>query len=374
MTKKQKPKAILIDVVPPEMNKEEAFERLEELESLVNTFGGIAIVKKVQKRSVPHYKTYVGMGKINEVLAAAIDTSASLVIVNNLLKAKQTYELSEIFRPHEIKVWDRVDLILKIFAKHAQSTEAKLQIELASIRHMGPRIFGMGQELMRQGGGGQAAGSATRGGGETNTEMMKRHLSRAEKKIEEKLKHYATMRAGHRRRRKRRNFKTLALVGYTNAGKTTVLNQLTKKGALAANKLFATLDTRIGKLWLPNRQEEVLISDTIGFISDLPPQLIKAFKSTLDESIEADLLLHVIDVGDLKVEEKINCVEEILDSLGAGDKPRIYIFNKVDTSWRQRDERMAKKYAKYRPVFIAASRGIYMEKLVERLEEVMDEI
>lgn len=364
-------KAILVDVVPPEMDKDEATERLDELESLVSTFGGIVVVRKVQKRDKPHYETFIGQGKLNEVLEDAKEIGAKLVIVNNQLKPKQTYALSEFFRPFEIEVWDRIDLILKIFAKHAQSTEARLQIELASIKHMGPRIFGMGMELSRQGATGSSGSTASRGIGETNTEIMKRHLRKQEERITEKLKHYEIVREGHRKRRRRQNFKTVALVGYTNVGKTTILNKLTHKGAYAANKLFATLDTRVGKLWLPGKQEEILMSDTIGFIQDLPPELIKAFKSTLDESIEADLLLHVIDIGSFNVENQIAVVEDILQQLGAGDKPKIYVFNKIDNCVKRKEERMAKKYAKFKPVFVAAERGIYLDQLVKRLEEVL---
>lgn len=364
-------KAILVDVVAPDLDPDQAKERLDELESLVTTFGGIVVIRKVQKRDLPHYQTFIGRGKLDEILADAQENGAKLVIINNMLKPKQTYALSEIFRPVEIEVWDRVDLILKIFAKHAQSTEARLQIELASIKHMGPRIFGMGMELSRQGATGSSGSTASRGIGETNTEIMKRHLRKQEDRIAEKLKHYEIVREGHRKRRRRQNFKTVALVGYTNVGKTTILNQLTKKGAYSANKLFATLDTRVGKLWLPEKQQEILVSDTIGFIQDLPPELIKAFKSTLDESIEADLLLHVIDIGDFNVEHKIQVVEDILTQLGAADKPKIYVFNKIDNCVKRKEERMAKKYAKFKPVFVAAGRGIYMNRLVRRLEEVV---
>ncbi len=364
-------KAILVDVIEPDMNEDEAQNRLDELESLVTTFGGIVVVRKVQKRDTPHYQTFIGRGKLNEITAEAKEVGAKLLIVNNMLKPKQVYALSEICRPFEIEVWDRVDLILKIFAKHAQSTEARLQIELASIKHMGPRIFGMGMELSRQGATGTSGSTASRGIGETNTEIMKRHLRKQVDRISDKLKHYEIVRQGHRKRRKRQNFKTVALVGYTNAGKSTILNRLTKKGAYAANKLFATLDTRVGKLWLPEKNKEILVSDTIGFIRDLPPDLIKAFKSTLDESIEADVLLHVIDCGDFDVEKKIEVVEEILEQLGAGDKEKIYIFNKVDNCIKRKEERLAKKYAQFKPVFISASRGVYMDRLVKRLEEVV---
>jgi GTP-binding protein HflX len=225
-----------------------------------------------------------------------------------------------------MKAWDRVDLILKIFSKHAQSTEAKLQIELASIKHMGPRIFGMGIELSRQAG----AMGLRAGAGEANIEMMKRHLQKQELSILKKLKHYEIVHEGHRRRRKRQNFKTVAIVGYTNAGKTSLLNALTRKGAYVADKLFATLSTRVGKLWIPDSRREVLISDTIGFIQDIPPELIKAFKSTLAETVNAELILHVIDINDLQINKNIKVVEEILDQLGLQDKPKIYVFNKID--------------------------------------------
>lgn len=338
---KTKPRAILVDLITPDTDKVKANKRLEELESLVKTFGGIVVVKTIQKRGVPDYDSFIGKGKVDEIIELALQQKANLLIVNNILKAKQIYNLDEIFRKKEeeglkLKTWDRIDLILEIFSKHAQSAEAKLQIELSKIRHMGPRIFGMGEELSRQGG----ATGMRAGQGESNIEMMKRHLRRQELKILEKLKHYEKIREGHRKRRKKQNLKTAALVGYTNAGKSSLLNALTNKGAYVANKLFATLDTRVGKVYLKETEkfengkftpgEELLISDTIGFIQDLPPSLIKAFKSTLSETVDADVLLHVIDVLDPEIEMKIKVVEEILEELGLADKEKIYVFNKID--------------------------------------------
>ena len=322
------PKAILIDVIDPQTPEEKARNRLKELENLINTYGGIVVVKTIQKKGIPDYGTYVGKGKVNEIIDLAREKEAEILVVNNLLKPRQLYELNERFRKakSEMKAWDRVDLIMKIFSKHAQSTEAKLQIELASIKHMGPRIFGMGIELSRQAG----AMGLRAGAGEANIEMMKRHLQKQELSILKKLKHYEKIHEGHRRRRKRQNFKTVAIVGYTNAGKSSLLNALTRKGAYVADQLFATLSTRVGKLWIPDSRREVLISDTIGFIQDLPPDLIKAFKSTLTETVDADLLLHVIDIHDLQINKNIEVVEEILDQLGLRDKPKIYVFNKID--------------------------------------------
>ena len=335
------PKAILIDVIDSRTSEEEAQNRLEELESLVNTYGGIVVVKTIQKKGIPDYETYIGKGKVNEIIEMAHEKEAEILVINNLLKPRQLYELNERFRKAktEIKAWDRVDLILKIFSKHAQSTEAKLQIELASIKHMGPRIFGMGIELSRQAG----AMGLRAGAGEANIEMMKRHLQKQELSILKKLKHYELVHEGHRRRRKRQNFKTVAIVGYTNAGKSSLLNALTRKGAYVADKLFATLSTRVGKLWIPDSRREVLISDTIGFIQDIPPELIKAFKSTLAETVNADMILHVIDINDSQINKNIEVVEKILDQLGLQNKPKIYVFNKIDLV-KTEDENKPKKH------------------------------
>ncbi|MFA5820592.1 MAG: GTPase HflX [Candidatus Gracilibacteria bacterium] len=321
------PKAILVDVIPLDVPKYEAEERLKELENLVTTYGGVVIIKTIQKRGVPDYSTFVGKGKLEEIMQEGQEKGANLLIMNNILKPGQLFNLNEILRKKFMEAWDRIDLILKIFSKHAQTTEAKLQIELAKIRHMGPRIFGMGQELAQQRGG----RGAVAGQGETNIELMKRHLQAQELSIQKKLKHYELIRAGHRLRRRRSNLLTAAIVGYTNAGKSSLLNALTGKKVYVADKLFATLDTRIGKIYLPQKHKEILISDTIGFIQDLPPDLIQAFKSTLAETVEADLILHVIDVADPLVEKKITVVEDILTQLGttSGSK-KIYVFNKMD--------------------------------------------
>lgn len=332
----QKPKAILVDVIPLEMSKHEALTRLGELENLTNTYGGIVVVKVIQKRGLPDYETYIGKGKVQELKEIGEKENCQLVIVNNILKPKQIFNLNEAFGKAKIKTWDRIDLILKIFDQHAKSTLAKLQIQLASIRHMGPRIFNMGIELMQQTGAvGQKGGA-----GETNIEIMKRHLKEQEQAIKKKLEHYELIDEGHRRRRRRQNFKTVALVGYTNAGKSSIMKALTGKDVYIADQLFATLDTRVGKIYIPPREEnnngsyhpgkEILLSDTIGFIQDLPPGLIEAFKSTLAETMDADLVLHVIDINDSGMAKKIAVVEDILIQIGLQDKPKIYVFNKID--------------------------------------------
>lgn len=404
-------KAILIDVIDPSTSKEEAELRLLEMESLVNTFGGVVVVKTIQKKGIPEYDTYIGSGKVNEIYELAKEHEADVLIINNLLKPRQLFHLNEKFKDIELVAWDRVDLILKIFSKHAQTTEAKLQIELASIRHMGPRIFDMGMELSRQAG----ATGVRAGQGESNTEMMKRHLRKQELSILKKLKHYETIHSGHRKRRRRQDLKTAAIVGYTNAGKSSLLNALTQKGVYAADELFATLDTRIGKLYIhPTAStegyqpgQELLISDTIGFIQDLPPNLIQAFKSTLAETVDSDLLLHVIDINDPQIHHKIQVVEDIIEQLGISDKPRLYIFNKLDLiahsnifdepkqktreysllkagpettdmlGWtdsairneeaRKHMSNLSKRYKSFSPIFISANARINLETLIENL-------
>ncbi len=364
------PRAILIDVIPPKTDPLVAARRLLELESLTHTFGGIVVVKLIQKRDLPNYRTYIGSGKIDELIALATKEKAGLVIVNNLLKPRQMYELGEKLRPHKIQVWDRVDLILKIFQKHAKTVEAKLQIKLAAIDHMGPRIFGMGMEMMQQ-----VGGVGVRGGqGETNTELMKRHLVKEHGHIKKELERVARTRKLHRDRRDRIGLKTASIVGYTNAGKSSLLNALTKKGAYVANELFATLDTRVGKMWIPATTDEVtlplqrpptpvLLSDTIGFIQDLPPQLIQAFRSTLDETIDADLILHVIDVNDPYVTQKIDEVEEILTQLNVDHTPSIYVFNKIDRVKRLPKATLSKRYKDKTPIFVSSTKALGLEEL-----------
>lgn len=376
-------KVFLVDLVDKQTNREILEDRMKELENLVNTYGGVVVLQKYQKKDHPDLRTYVGKGKLEEIIADMLRLEANLLVIGNALKPAQIYaineKLREVSEEYNLKdkmvAWDRIDLILKIFEKHAESGEARLQIELAAIKHMGPRIYGMGMELSRQWGSSGSGGGATRGIGETNTERMKRHLKEKVLKIEKKLVEYQQMRKLHRDSRKKKGMPTIWIVGYTNAGKSSLLNALTNKGVLAENKLFATLGTNVGKCYLITNPEtwlgkEVLLNDTIGFIRDLPPKLIKSFSSTLEDSIESDLLLHVIDVSDIFVQERIEVVHQVLSDIGA-HQPKILVFNKLDQASDEQIAMLREKYADYECVFISVKEKMWFEDLRDKLIEKM---
>jgi GTP-binding protein HflX len=339
---------------------------MEELEHLVATYGGLVVEKKIQKKEMPDFRTYVGKGKLEEICESMIEHQIPLLIVGNILKAKQMYEISERLSKFKINgqtptCRDRVDLILKIFERHAKSTEARFQIELAAIKHMGPRIFGMGMELSRQGG---SAGK-TSGIGETNTEIMRRHLKTHQLKIRKKIQEFAETRALHRQARLRKNLLTVGIVGYTNAGKSSLMRLLTHKEVLVENKLFATLGTSVGNMIIANdhgKPHQILISDTIGFIRDLPPDLIDAFRSTLEDSIQSQLLIHLIDASDPHATEKIGVVDDILHKIGA-DQEKLYVFNKIDLISASELETLQKKYADLKPIRVSTHSKQGVEEL-----------
>ena len=369
-------RVFLVDLVDKNTNREELNDRMRELENLVETYWWIVVLQKYQKKDIPDPKTYVGKWKLDEIIHDMLLLKANLLIVWNALKPAQIWQINEKLRvvseEHKLdpkmEAWDRIDLILKIFEKHATSWESRLQIQLAAIKHMWPRIYRMWMDLSKQWWAASWWGSwATRGLGETNTERMKRHLKEQTLKIEKKLEEYAKMRKLHRDARIKKWMPTVWIVGYTNAWKSSLLNWLTKKWVLAENKLFATLWTNVGNLYVITdpvtwRWKEILLNDTIGFIRDLPPKLIKSFSSTLEDSIESDLLLHVIDSSDPFVEERISVVHDVLSDIWANQK-RILVFNKIDLIDEERLAELKEMFPNEDKVFISVKWNIWLDKL-----------
>ncbi|MDP3976364.1 MAG: GTPase HflX [bacterium] len=333
-------KAIIIDIIPPDKSPALAGLEMEELTRLVETYGGIVILEVMQNRGRPSAKTYVGTGKAEEAAKRAKDLRADMVIINGFLKPAQIENLTRLFShdpkdltgKSNIPVWDRTDIILKIFEKHAKTEEAKLQIRLAQLKHQIPKVYHYQAKLFDKERGGI---SGTRGAGEKGIEEEKRHIRSQIKEVEKKLEQVKKTHANQRHRRKRHGLKTVALVGYTNAGKSTLLRSLTGKDVYIADKLFATLDTRLGNLWLadpqqPYKGQKILLADTIGFIQNLPPYLVESFKATLSEVQEADLILHLVDSSDPQQQLKIRVVNEILKELVSDAIPVLMVFNKAD--------------------------------------------
>jgi GTP-binding protein HflX len=296
-------------------------ESLDELELLADTAGADTVMRELQKRAAPDPATYIGKGKAQEIKEAASALDVDVVIFDDELTPAQQRNLEKLFA---VDVVDRVALILDIFAQHATSQEGRVQVELAQLRYRLPRLRGRGLELSQQG-----AGIGTRGPGETQLEVDRRRLLRRVQKLERDLAALAATRQTQRKARKRRDVQQVALVGYTNAGKSTLLNRLTQAGVLVQNQLFSTLDPTVRRLHLPGG-ETVLLSDTVGFVRRLPHQLVEAFRSTLEEVREADLLLHVVDASAPDADDRIAAVDTVLREIGAGDLPRLLAWNKAD--------------------------------------------
>ncbi len=319
---------ILIHIADPHTHRSDAELELFELRQLVKTYGTANIVHVIQHRTQPDTHSFIGSGKVQELARIVAQKKVNLIVLNAIANPRQIFHLIQALWSVNpaIKVWDRVELILNIFKKHARTAEAKLQIEIAEMSHMGPRIYGLGGTFFSRQGGGIGG----RGIGETNIELMKRHWRSQIKKKRNELLKLEKHRERNLKRRKEIGLQTISIVGYTNAGKTSLFNLLTKKNKTVKDALFETLDSTTGTLFLPGLKKTVLLSDTIGFIQNLPASLISAFTSTLLESIHADLLLHVVDISDPESAMKIQVVEDTLDQLGILHKKQILVCNKTD--------------------------------------------
>ncbi len=336
-------------------------ESLEELEDLLETAGGICFGKVLQNRPTPDPRSFLGEGKVRELKELAKVGDCTLAVFDNELSPSQQRALSDDLG---IRVLDRSGLILDIFAQRAQTKEGRLQVELAQYQYLLPRLTGMWTHLVRQTASGGSSPIGTRGPGETQLETDRRHIRRKIDKLEEELQSVRQVRNTQRRAREKNGIPVVALVGYTNAGKSTLLNHLTGAGIHAQNRLFDTLDTTTRRMRLsPNT--EILLSDTVGFIRKLPHQLVSAFKATLEELSYADVLLHVIDATNPEWLLQMQVVEDLIRELGAGETPRINVFNKCDRFTGDiipggRDA-----------VLLSAKTGQGTDKLLKKIEELL---
>lgn len=324
MTQEQEPdRAILVGLHASVFTPDEdsSWETLDELEALLETAGGECVGKMLQNRNAPEARTFLGEGKTQELCELAKANDATLIVFDNELSPSQMRVLEEVTgRP----VLDRSALILDIFAQRARTGEGKLQVELAQYQYILPRLSGMGRTMSRLGGG-----IGTRGPGESKLESDRRHIRRRIDRLRHDLEDVRRVRAVQRRQRKKAELPLVAIVGYTNAGKSTLLNTLTDAGIEANNRLFDTLDPTTRKLRISETQE-ILLSDTVGFIRKLPHHLVSAFKATLEELAYADLLLHVVDISREDWREQAETVDKVIAQLGAQEIPQILVCNKAD--------------------------------------------
>lgn len=323
ITREFRERIVLVGVVLPGLDVEDVEANLDELALLVDTAGADVAARTVQRRNRPDPATFVGRGKAHELADLAEQVDADTVVFDDELSPAQQRNLEKLFGRTAI---DRTAVILDIFAQNARSPEGKAQVELALLRYRLPRLRGRGRELSQQ-----AGGIGRRGPGETQLEVDRRRLVRRMHRLEADLRDVDRTRQLQRRSRSRGRLREVALVGYTNAGKSTLLNRLTDAGVPAENRLFVTLDPRTRQLALPGG-ETVLVTDTVGFVRKLPHELVQAFRSTLDSVRLADLLVHVVDGSAADPEGQIEAVRTVLDEIGASDVPELLVVNKADLS------------------------------------------
>ena len=327
-TEEVRDKVVLVGLNSPVLKKEENADEgtMEELSALVETAGAETVGMVLQNRPSPDPRTFIGEGKTEEIRDFCRNSGATMVIFDNDLSPSQMRVLTEALG---VQVLDRCGLILDIFAQRAKTKEGRLQVELAQYQYLLPRLTGMWTHLERQAGTSGKGPIGSKGPGETQLETDRRHIHRKIDKLRQDLEDVRRVRGTQRERRRKNEIPVVAIVGYTNAGKSTLLNQLTGAGIPANNRLFDTLDTTTRLLTVSDTLD-VVISDTVGFIRKLPHQLVEAFKATLEELEYADLLLHVIDVSNPEWKLQAQVVENLILELGAGDMPRIDVYNKSD--------------------------------------------
>ena len=347
-------RAALVGLVTGGARRVDAEHSLEELTGLADAAGARVVLRVLQDRPKPDPATFLGSGKVAMLAQAAAEADADLVIFDNELSPAQ---LRELHKRLDRKVVDRTQLILDIFARRARTREGKLQVELAQLKYLLPRLVGSSEALSRLGGG-----IGTRGPGETKLEADRRRIRVRMKTLQDEIDIVRRRRSQLRERRHKVDVPTVALVGYTNAGKTTMFNLLTREEADAQDALFVTLDPLVRRVRLPDRRD-LLISDTVGFIDRLPHTLVEAFRATLEQVAEADLVLHVVDAASIDRDRRVAAVERVLSEVDAADVPRLDVFNKCDLLGP--DELRRLKLASPEALFLSAKTGAGRDELLE---------
>ena len=357
--KQEQEKVILVAVSL--QGQDDVESSLDELSELASTAGAETVGRLVQSREAVHPGTYIGKGKIEELKDLIWELEATGIICDDELSPAQMKNLQDQL---DVKVMDRTLIILDIFAGRASTSEGKIQVELAQLKYRSTRLTGFGAAMSRLGGG-----IGTRGPGEKKLEIDRRLIKNRIAQLNRELSEVKRHREVTREQRKRSGIPVAAIVGYTNAGKSTLLNKLTDAGILAEDKLFATLDPTTRSLKLPSRQE-ILLTDTVGFIRKLPHHLIDAFRSTLEEAKYADMILHVVDVSNPQMDEQMFTVYETMQNLGVQDKPIITVFNKQD---RVTEAQIIRDFKADYTVKISAKNGTGLDELLETIEAVLRE-
>ncbi len=360
-------RCILVGVKTKNRSDKELKQSLSELEGLVEALNGVALGKIYQKRDIPDPATFIGKGKAKQLKEISEGVKADTIIFDTELSPVQ---ITNIEKMTDVQVMDRTDLILSIFSERAKTKQAKLQVELATLQHQLPRVYGQkGKALSRIGGG-----MKTKGAGEKLGEIKARRIKERISKIKKELEQIKKQRKQQRKwRNKDPSIIKVALVGYTNAGKSSLLHRLTKRETFISDQLFATLDTKTSYIMFPDVEKKIVITDTVGFVKDMPEEIMEAFMATLEEVEEADLILHVVDISDENWLEKLESVEKILKKIKVEDKPSIIVLNKIDKIVPSADlidhSQEGMMTGNKESIIISTEKGWNIDKLMEKLKE-----